>query len=99
VGADPQSQQSFATLPRNPGSATYDPNAALPSLNDQGSAVAPTQGDRARSQPRGAKRCHLIPTLVNETRFIARSEMGQLAQAAAQIEMMPDLGGNDPAKP
>jgi len=40
-----------------------------------------------------------MPTLVNETRLIARSEMGQLAQAAAQIEMMPDLGGNDAAKP
>lgn len=57
--------------------------------------------------PEGAKRCQLnfrsnaigVPTLVNETRLIARSEMGQLAQAAAQIEMMPDLGGNDPAKP
>jgi hypothetical protein len=40
-------QQSFGTLPGNPGSATYDPNAALPSLNDQGSALAPTQGVRA----------------------------------------------------
>ena len=57
--------------------------------------------------PEGAKRCQLnfrsnaigVPTLVNETRLIARSEMGQLAQAAAQIEMMPDLGGNDAAKP
>src|SRR6476660_4666212 len=36
-------QQSFGALPGNPGSATYDPNAALPSLNNQGSALAPTQ--------------------------------------------------------
>jgi hypothetical protein len=28
-------QQSFGALPGNPGSATYDPNAALPSLNNQ----------------------------------------------------------------
>jgi hypothetical protein len=40
-------QQSFGALPGNPGSATYDPNAALPSLNDQGSALAPTQGTSA----------------------------------------------------
>jgi len=34
-------QQSFGALPGNPGSATYDPNAALPSLDNQGSALAP----------------------------------------------------------
>jgi hypothetical protein len=40
-------QQSFGALPGNPGSATYDPNAALPSLNNQGSALAPIQGTSA----------------------------------------------------
>jgi hypothetical protein len=39
--------QSFGALPGNPGSATYDPNAALPSLNNQESALAPTQGTSA----------------------------------------------------
>jgi hypothetical protein len=36
--------QSFGALPGNPGSPTYDPNAALPSLNNQGSALTPTPG-------------------------------------------------------
>jgi hypothetical protein len=40
-------QQSFGALPGNPGSATYDPNAALPSLDNQGSALAPTPGTSA----------------------------------------------------
>src|ERR1700758_666795 len=34
-------QQSFGALPGNPRSATYDPNAALPSLGNSGSAIAP----------------------------------------------------------
>ena len=37
-------QQTFGALPGNPGSATYDPNAALPSLGNSGSAIAPDQG-------------------------------------------------------
>jgi hypothetical protein len=36
--------QNFGALPGNPGSPTYDPNAALPSLNNQGSALTPTPG-------------------------------------------------------
>jgi hypothetical protein len=35
---------SFGALPGNPGSATYDPNAALPPLGNQGSALSPTPG-------------------------------------------------------
>ncbi len=34
-------QQNFGALPGEPGSATYDPNAALPSLGNNGSALAP----------------------------------------------------------
>lgn len=37
-------QPNFGALPGSPGSATYDPNAALPSLNNQGSALAPNPG-------------------------------------------------------
>ncbi|HKB22610.1 MAG TPA: hypothetical protein VKC99_07470 [Methyloceanibacter sp.] len=37
-------QQTFGALQGNPGSATYDPNAALPSLGNSGSAIAPDQG-------------------------------------------------------
>jgi hypothetical protein len=40
-------QQSFGALPGNPGSATYDPNAALPSLGNSGSAIAPDEGSSA----------------------------------------------------
>ena len=40
-------QQSFGALPGSPGSATYDPYAALPSLGNQGSALAPTPGTSA----------------------------------------------------
>ena len=40
-------QQTFGALPGNPGSATYDPNAALPSLGNSGSAIAPDQGSSA----------------------------------------------------
>ena len=40
-------QQSFGALPGNPGSATYNPNAALPSLGNSGSALAPDQGTSA----------------------------------------------------
>jgi len=39
--------QNFGALPGNPGSPTFDPNAALPSLNDPGSALAPTPGTSA----------------------------------------------------
>jgi hypothetical protein len=38
---------SFGALPGSPGSATYDPNAALPSLDNQGSALSPTRGTSA----------------------------------------------------
>src|SRR5262249_10399749 len=37
-------QQTFGALLGNPGSATYDPNAALPSLGNSGSAIAPDEG-------------------------------------------------------
>jgi hypothetical protein len=40
-------QQSFGALLGNPGSATSDPNAALPSLDNQGSALAPNTGTSA----------------------------------------------------
>jgi hypothetical protein len=40
-------QQSFGALPGNPGSATYDSNAALPSLGNAGSAIAPDEGSSA----------------------------------------------------
>ena len=40
-------QQSFGALPGNPGSATYDPNAARPSLGNSGSAIAPDEGSSA----------------------------------------------------
>ena len=33
--------QNFGALPGNPGSPTYNPNAALPSLGNSGSALAP----------------------------------------------------------
>src|SRR5262245_58551444 len=33
--------QNFGALPGNPGSPTFDPSAALPSLNNPGSALAP----------------------------------------------------------
>jgi hypothetical protein len=39
--------QSFGAQPGSPGSAIYDPNAALPSLDNQGSAVSPTPGTSA----------------------------------------------------
>jgi hypothetical protein len=37
-------QPNYGALPGNPGSATYDPNAALPSLDNPGSAMAPLPG-------------------------------------------------------
>jgi len=40
-------QPSFGSLPDNPGSATYNPNAALPSLGNSGSAIAPDEGSPA----------------------------------------------------
>jgi len=40
-------QGSFGALPGNPGSATYDPNAALPTLGNSGSAISPDQGTSA----------------------------------------------------
>ena len=39
--------QSFGALPGEPGSATYDPNAALPSLGNESSALAPATGTSA----------------------------------------------------
>jgi hypothetical protein len=36
--------QNFGALPGNPGSPTYNPNAALPSLGNSGSALAPSAG-------------------------------------------------------
>src|SRR4029453_6726217 len=39
--------QNFGALPGNPGSPTYNPNAALPSLNNQGSPLPPTTGTSA----------------------------------------------------
>jgi hypothetical protein len=38
---------SFGAQPGSPGSATYDPNAALPSLDNQGSALSPTPSTSA----------------------------------------------------
>jgi hypothetical protein len=40
-------QQSFGALPGDPGSATFDPNAALPSLGNIGTPLAPTVGTSA----------------------------------------------------
>ena len=40
-------QQNFGALPGEPGSATYDPNAALPSFGNEGSALAPDPGTSA----------------------------------------------------
>lgn len=40
-------QQSFGALPGNPGSASYNPNAALPSLGNSGSAIPPDEGSSA----------------------------------------------------
>ena len=40
-------QQTFGALPGEPGSATYDPNAALPWLGNEGSALAPDTGTSA----------------------------------------------------
>ncbi len=40
-------QQSFGALPGDPGSPTFDPNAALPSLGNTGTALAPTVGTSA----------------------------------------------------
>jgi hypothetical protein len=37
-------QPNYGALPGNPGSATYNPNAALPSLDNPGSALAPLPG-------------------------------------------------------
>jgi hypothetical protein len=40
-------QPNFGALPGSPGSPTYDPLAALPSLNNPGSALAPNPGTSA----------------------------------------------------
>jgi hypothetical protein len=40
-------QYDDGALPGAPGSATYDPNAALPSLDNPGSALAPNPGTSA----------------------------------------------------
>jgi hypothetical protein len=39
--------QNFGALPGEPGSLTYDPNAAFPLLGNQGSALAPLPGTSA----------------------------------------------------
>ena len=44
-------QQSFGALPGNPGSATYNPNAALPTLGNSGSAILPDQGTSGINAP------------------------------------------------
>jgi hypothetical protein len=41
---NPVTGQAFGALPGEPGSPTYDPNAALPSLGNAGSALAPLGG-------------------------------------------------------
>ena len=45
--------QSFGALPGNPGSPSYNPNAALPSPNNPGSAPAPQAGPTASGEPPG----------------------------------------------
>lgn len=40
-------QPNFGALPGSPGSATYDPSAALPALDNAGSALAPNPGTSA----------------------------------------------------
>jgi hypothetical protein len=40
-------QPNFGALPGSPGSANYDPSAALPSLDNPGSALAPNPGTSA----------------------------------------------------
>ena len=37
-------QPNYGTLPGSPGSATYDPSAARPSLDNPGSPLAPNPG-------------------------------------------------------
>jgi hypothetical protein len=49
---DPITGQNFGALPGNPGSPTYDPNAALPSLNNAGSALSPL-GATGTASPSG----------------------------------------------
>lgn len=41
------SQQGYGAQPGAPGSPSYEPNAALPSLGNQGSAIAPEPGTSA----------------------------------------------------
>src|SRR5262245_20765820 len=57
---NPITGQNFGASPGQPGSPTYDPNAALPSLNNSGSALTPlgststnqsTTGTRATTSP------------------------------------------------
>jgi hypothetical protein len=43
--------QSFGALPGAPESPTYDPNAALPSLNNSGSGLAPLPGPTPSGGP------------------------------------------------
>jgi hypothetical protein len=45
--------QSFGALPGAPGSPTYDPNAALPSLNNSGSGLVPLPGPTPSGGPPG----------------------------------------------
>jgi hypothetical protein len=58
-------QQSFGALPGNPGSATYDPNAALPSLGNSGSAIAPDQGSSATGLTTPSTGVNTLNTNVN----------------------------------
>lgn len=50
VGATPSASgtsQSFGAQPGAPGSSSYDPRAALPSMDNQGSAISPNPGTSA----------------------------------------------------
>jgi hypothetical protein len=40
-------EPSYGARPGSPGSATYDPSAALPALDNTGSALAPNPGPSA----------------------------------------------------
>ena len=58
-------QQSFGALPGNPGSATYNPNAALPSLGNSGSAIAPDEGSSATGVNTPSRGVNALNTNVN----------------------------------
>src|SRR6185312_3535498 len=48
--------QSFGAVPGNPGSPTYNPNAALPPLNNPAGTTEPSTRERPRPSPQGAIR-------------------------------------------